>query len=114
MQDSEIHCVFLPTGYCLLPTAYCLLPTTMRIGYIIHSFPCISETFVVNDIRGLEALGHEVTAVALAGADPATIGNPNYQIKGKTIRVKGFGPPVLRKVQKLAARQRLRKRHGAL
>jgi colanic acid/amylovoran biosynthesis glycosyltransferase len=86
----------------------------MRIGYIINSFPCISETFVVNDIRGLEALGHEVAAIALAGADPATIGNPNYQIKGKTIRVKGLGPPLLRKVQKLTARQRLRKRHGAL
>src|SRR4051794_15829628 len=86
----------------------------MRIGYIIHSFPCTSETFVVNDIRGFEALGHEVAAIALAGADPATIGNPNYQIKGKTIRVKGLGPPLLRKVQKLTARQRLRKRHGAL
>ncbi len=86
----------------------------MRIGYIIHSFPCTSETFVVNDIRGLEALGHEVAAIALAGADPTTIGNPNYQIKGKTIRVKGLGTPVLRKVQKLTARQRLRKRHGAL
>jgi colanic acid/amylovoran biosynthesis glycosyltransferase len=85
----------------------------MRIGYIINSFPCTSETFVVNDIRGLEALGHEVAAIALAGAEPATVGNPNYQIKGKTIRVKGLGTPVLRKVQKLTARQRLMKRHGA-
>src|SRR5437763_6311740 len=85
----------------------------MRIGYLINSFPCTSETFVVNDIRGLEALGHEVTAIALAGADPATVGNPNYQIKGKTVRVKGLGPPVLRKVQKLTARQRLLKRRGA-
>src|SRR5437016_5938616 len=87
----------------------------MKIGYLINSLPCISETFVVNDIRGLEALGHDVTAVALAGADPATIGNPNYQIKGKTIRVKGLGPsPVVRKLQKLTARQKLSKRHGAI
>src|SRR5947209_2404705 len=86
----------------------------MKIGYIINSFPRISETFVVNDIRGLEALGHEVCAIALGGADPATVGNPNYAIKGKTIRVKGLGPPVFRKVQKLTARTRLRKRHGAL
>jgi glycosyltransferase involved in cell wall biosynthesis len=85
----------------------------MRIGYVINSFPCTSETFVVNDIRGLEALGHEVTAIALAGADPATVGNPNYEINGKIIRVKGLGPPVLRKVQKLTARQRLLKRRGA-
>ena len=86
----------------------------MRIGYIINSFPCTSETFIVNDIRGLEALGHEVTAIALAGADPTTDGNPNYTIKGKTIRVKGLGTPLVRKFQKLAARARLRKRHGAI
>src|SRR5947209_2134799 len=86
----------------------------MRIGYLISSFPCLSETFIVNDIRGLEALGHQVTAVALCGADPATAGNPNYTIQGKTIRVKGLAPPVLRKVAKLGARQRLRKKYGAL
>jgi colanic acid/amylovoran biosynthesis glycosyltransferase len=86
----------------------------MRIGYIINSFPCTSETFIVNDIRGLEALGHEVTAIALAGADPLTAGNPNYEIKGKIIRVKGLGTPLIRKVQKLTARQRLRRRHGAI
>ena len=86
----------------------------MKIGYLINSFPCTSETFVVNDIRGLEALGHQVTAIALAGADPQTAGNPNYEIKGKTIRVKGLGTPLLRKVQKLTARQRLVKRHGAI
>ena len=86
----------------------------MKIGYLINSFPRLSETFIVNDIRGLEALGHEVTAVALDGADPATVGNPNYAIKGKTIRVKGLGTPLLRKVQKLTARHHLRKRHGAI
>src|SRR5215203_3375146 len=82
----------------------------MKIGYIVSSFPVLSETFVVNDIRGLEALGHEVVAVALAGPDPATVGNPNYQIKGRTIRVKGLNPPLWRKVEKLAARRRLRRR----
>lgn len=60
-------------------------------------------------------MGHEVAAIALAGADPATVGNANYQIKGKTIRVKGLGPsPLVRKMQKLTARQRLIKRHGAI
>ncbi len=86
----------------------------MRIGYLISSFPCTSETFVVNDIRGLEALGHDVTAIALAGADPDTVDNPNYSIKGKIVRVKGLGTPLLRKVQKLTARQRLLKRRGAI
>jgi glycosyltransferase involved in cell wall biosynthesis len=86
----------------------------MKIGYIINSFPCLSETFVVNDIRGLASLGHEVCAIALAGADPATSGNPNYTIRDKIIRVKGLGAPVLRKVQKLAARHSLRRKHGAI
>lgn len=84
----------------------------MRIGYIIASFPVLSETFVVNDIRGLEALGHQVSAIALGPPDPNTAGNPNYTIAGKTIRVKGLSPPVWRKVQKLLARRRLRARRG--
>src|SRR3954470_4872631 len=85
----------------------------MRIGYLIADFPVLSETFVVNDIRGLESLGHEVVAVALGNPDPAAVGNPNYQIKGRTIRVKGIaGNPLVRKVTKLAARRRLTKKYG--
>jgi glycosyltransferase involved in cell wall biosynthesis len=85
----------------------------MKIGYLIADFPVLSETFVVNDMKGLEALGHEVVAISLGKADPATVGNPNYQIKGKTIRVKGLaGNPLMRKLIKLTARRRLAKRHG--
>src|SRR5215207_6690044 len=85
----------------------------MKIGYIIADFPVLSETFVVNDMKGLEALGHEVVAVTLGKADPATAGNPNYQIKGRTIRVKGLGGnPLVRKLTKLTARRRLAKRLG--
>jgi glycosyltransferase involved in cell wall biosynthesis len=84
----------------------------MKIGYIIADFPVLSETFVVNDIKGLEALGHEVVAIALGKADPATEGNPNYRIKGRTIRVQGLGGnPVRRKLAKLMARRRLAARH---
>src|SRR3954452_22171719 len=84
----------------------------MKIGYIIADFPVLSETFVVNDIKGLEALGHEVVAISLGKADPATEGNPNYQIKGKTIRVKGLtGNPVRRKLAKLMARRGLCEKH---
>ncbi len=84
----------------------------MKIGYLVAGFPVLSETFVVNDMRGLEALGHEVVAIALGGADPATANNPNYTIKGKTIRVRGLNPPVWRKVQKLYSRQRLKRKYG--
>jgi glycosyltransferase involved in cell wall biosynthesis len=85
----------------------------MKIGYIIADFPVLSETFVVNDMKGLEALGHEVVAISLGKADPATDGNPNYQIKGKTIRVKGLGGnPLARKLTKVAARHRLQAKRG--
>src|SRR5215218_7955079 len=84
----------------------------MKIGYIIADFPVLSETFVVNDIKGLEALGHEVVAIALGKADPATDGNPNYQIKGKTIRVGGLGGNAIkRKLSKVLARRRLVRSH---
>lgn len=86
----------------------------MKIGYLIADFPVLSETFVVNDMRGLEALGHEVVAISLGKPDPATMGNPNYEIKGRTIRVKGLsGNPLTRKITKLWARRRLAQRHGA-
>jgi glycosyltransferase involved in cell wall biosynthesis len=85
----------------------------VKIGYLIADFPVLSETFVVNDMKGLEALGHEVVAVSLGKADPATVGNPNYQIRGKTIRVKGLGGnSILRKWAKLSARRRLAKKLG--
>jgi glycosyltransferase involved in cell wall biosynthesis len=85
----------------------------MKIAYLIADFPVLSETFVVNDIRGLEDLGHQVVAVSLGQPDPATINNPNYAIKGKTIRVRGLGPnPITRKLVKLTARRRLAKRLG--
>src|SRR3954451_1242096 len=86
----------------------------MKIGYLIADFPVLSETFVVNDMKGLEALGHEVVAISLGKADPATAGEPDYQIKGKTIRVKGLGGnPLVRKWTKLTARRLLIKRQGA-
>ncbi|MGE5608588.1 MAG: glycosyltransferase [Bacillota bacterium] len=84
----------------------------MKIAYLIANFPVLSETFVVNDIRGLESLGHEVTAIALGPPDPATLDNPNYTIRGRTLRVKGLTPPLWRKLQKLTARRRLRHRLG--
>ncbi|MEZ0264391.1 MAG: glycosyltransferase [Phycisphaerae bacterium] len=80
----------------------------MKIGYLAAGFPWLSETFVVNDVRGLEALGHEVTVFSLGPGDPATDGNPNYQIKGKIVRAAGLtGNPLKRKWVKIAARRRM-------
>ena len=37
----------------------------MKIASIIHSFPNISETFILNQITGLIDLGHQVKIFAL-------------------------------------------------
>lgn len=46
----------------------------MRIAVVCDVFPELSETFVVNEIRALERLGHEVRVVAL---EPARTANPD-------------------------------------
>ena len=33
----------------------------MRIAFIVDTFPCLSETFILNQITGLIDLGHEIT-----------------------------------------------------
>ncbi len=36
----------------------------LRIAFIVNEFPCISETFILNQITGLLALGHDVRIFA--------------------------------------------------
>lgn len=35
------------------------------IGYVLSTFPVLSETFVGNEMRGMQALGHEVVPISL-------------------------------------------------
>lgn len=42
----------------------------MRIAYLLGQFPVFSETFIGNEIRALEAAGHEVVPIALHRALP--------------------------------------------
>jgi len=42
---------------------------TTRIGYVLKKFPRLSETFVLNEILGVEAAGIEVTVCALRPSD---------------------------------------------
>ena len=43
----------------------------LKIGYVLRKFPVLSETFILNEILGLEALGAKVHIFALApGRDP--------------------------------------------
>ncbi len=41
----------------------------MRIGYVLKKFPRLSETFILNEILGLEAMGHEIEVFTLRTAD---------------------------------------------
>lgn len=41
----------------------------MKIAYILGEFPVISETFIGEEIRELERLGHEITIIALHKPD---------------------------------------------
>ncbi len=45
----------------------------MRIAFLLSRFPCISETFVLNQITGLIDRGHEVAIFAEAPAAEATV-----------------------------------------
>ena len=70
----------------------------MRIAYIVGSFPHVSETFIVNQIAGMAARGHEVdvftTVASTNGEIPARVrrfgltrrtyflfGSPNYLLR---------------------------------
>jgi len=37
----------------------------MRIAYVVGTFPCLSETFIVREMAALERKGHELTILAL-------------------------------------------------
>lgn len=43
-----------------------------KIGYILRKFPVLSETFVLNEILAMEALGHEVTIFTLQAPKAGT------------------------------------------
>ena len=39
---------------------------SMRIAFLLNSFPALSETFILNQITGLMDLGHDVRIFALS------------------------------------------------
>ena len=38
---------------------------TMRIAFVVNSFPALSETFILDQIAGLIDLGHDVHILSL-------------------------------------------------
>ncbi|MGA1052003.1 MAG: glycosyltransferase [Ilumatobacteraceae bacterium] len=45
------------------------MSTTARIGYVLKKFPRLSETFILNELLGLEALGLPIRVHSLTRAD---------------------------------------------
>jgi colanic acid/amylovoran biosynthesis glycosyltransferase len=67
----------------------------MRIAYITHQFPVISETFVLHQIQGALARGHEVDiyAPAMTGKEPQHAIYRDWKMEGMVRRrpATGFG-----------------------
>jgi colanic acid/amylovoran biosynthesis glycosyltransferase len=51
----------------------------MRIAFILHRFPSISETFILRQITGLIDLGHDVTVYSERTADSQSIVHPEFE-----------------------------------
>ena len=49
------------------------LPSSLRVGYILRSYPRLSQTFVVNEIRALEQLGVQVHIFAVTDPHEALV-----------------------------------------
>lgn len=59
----------------------------MRIALYVDAFPCLSETFILNQITGLIDLGHEVTVIANqpSGEDLVHETVNHYRLEDKTV-----------------------------
>ena len=54
-----------------------------NIGYVLSTFPVLSETFVGNEMRAMQLLGHNITPIAFV--KPDTLGQPDdAQLQQKT------------------------------
>lgn len=57
----------------------------MKILFFVHSFPCVSETFVLNQVTGLIDLGHEVRVYAWGKPDNCVHSDyVQYDLKNRT------------------------------
>ncbi|MBN2119590.1 MAG: glycosyltransferase [Candidatus Omnitrophica bacterium] len=57
----------------------------MNIAFLVHSFPSVSQTFIINQITGLIGLGHEVDIFALDNSDAKIVHNDvrKFRLFGK-------------------------------
>lgn len=60
---------------------------TLKVGYVLERFPCASETFIANEVRGVTECGASVTVFALA----AGAGGPDVRADVVYARPEGNG-----------------------
>lgn len=56
---------------------------THRIGYVLKKYPRLSETFILNEILGVEAAGLEVSIASLTAADEGSFHGDLARVKAR-------------------------------
>ena len=78
----------------------------MRILFVVEHFPCLSETFVLNQVTGLIERGHDVEVYAV-GKPVAPVEHPDfrkYNLQARTWAGPNNPPTRLRRIGRAAAR----------
>jgi glycosyltransferase involved in cell wall biosynthesis len=65
---------------------------TLHIGYVLRVFPSLAQTFVINEIKALEALGVKVTVLALNPAASHRCLAADALHHGDLINIEGSAP----------------------
>ena len=63
-----------------------------RVAYLVKTFPRLSETFILNEILGLERLGVEIHIFSLKKPEDSAVHPDVAQVKGTVTYVPSLGP----------------------
>lgn len=63
----------------------------LKIGYVLKKYPRLSETFILNEILGMEGLGHEVDITSLTAADEGRFHADLAKVKAPVRYLPAFG-----------------------
>lgn len=63
----------------------------MKIGYVLKKYPRLSETFILNEILGLEDMGHEISIFSLMPCDEARFHADLARVKAAVEYLPAFG-----------------------
>ncbi len=62
-----------------------------RVVYLVRSFPRFSQTFILNELLALEALGIEITVIALVKADDPLTQEGLDRLRARVVFLDGLG-----------------------